>query len=161
MSQCAHCKPLHGAETQVLRLKQDVREFIKLLTNAREDGGLTKVQCEVFDRLTARHEAVLAGQAGPDSWEEVRAVYQDILAECEVDTIQTLIEGWHCLREIAVEIGEITTLDMESFEAEDRTEIQPTFGLQCRIRALVSGQIECACCGHTGPRTAVLEVEHG
>ena len=69
MSRCAHCKPLHGAEAQVLRLKQDVREFIKLLTNAREDGGLTKVQCEVFDKLTARHEAVLAGQAedAPDT----------------------------------------------------------------------------------------------
>jgi hypothetical protein len=63
MSQCGRCKALQGAEAQVLRLQKDVREFVKLLKNAREDGGLTKVQCEIFDKLTARHEAVLAGQA--------------------------------------------------------------------------------------------------
>jgi len=63
MTLCARCKALQGAEAQVLRLQKDVREFVKLLTNAREDGGLTKVQCEVFDKLVARHEAVLAGRA--------------------------------------------------------------------------------------------------
>lgn len=147
MSRCAHCKPLHGAEAQVLRLKQDVREFIRLLTNAREDGGLTTVQCEVLDKLMARHEAVLAGQAedAPD--------------------VETLLDGWDCLREIAVEIGEVTLLDLETFDVDDRTEIQPRWGLQCRIRALVCKDATCVwpaggCCGHTGPRTAVAETDH-
>lgn len=158
MTQCGRCKALQGAEAQVLRLQKDVREFVKLLTNAREDGGLTKVQCEHMDRLVARHEAVLAGQ---DTLEEVRAVYQEILKECGVDTIQTLVDGWHCLREIAMEIGEISSLDMETFDDDDRTEIQPTFGLQCRIRDIVAHDGAVACCGHTGPRTAVTVVEHG
>jgi hypothetical protein len=156
MTQCGRCKALQGAEAQVLRLQKDVREFAKLLTNAREDGGLTKVQCEVFDKLTARHEAVLAGLA-----EDTPESLQELLAQCGAPDAKTILDGWDCLREIAVEIGPIRGLDVETFEPEDRTEIQPTFGLQCRIRALMSGQAECACCGHTGPRTAVTVVEHG
>ncbi|AMK09621.1 hypothetical protein [Pseudodesulfovibrio indicus] len=46
-----------------MRLQRNTKEFVKLLTNAREDGGLTKVQCEVMDRLVAQNEAILTGRS--------------------------------------------------------------------------------------------------
>lgn len=154
MRDCARCKPLRGAEAQVMRLQRNTKEFVKLLTNAREDGGLTKVQCEVMDRLLAQNEAILTGRSKGDA-----GSLQELLTKCGVSDADTLAEGWDCLREIAVEIGEITILDLETFDPDDRTEIQPRFGLQCQIRAVVGGQAECGCCGHTGPRTAVTVCE--
>ncbi|MGE4191820.1 MAG: hypothetical protein AB7E51_00375 [Pseudodesulfovibrio sp.] len=137
-----------------MRLQRNTKEFVKLLTNAREDGGLTKVQCEVMDRLVAQSEAILTGRSedGPGS-------LQELLSHCGAPDAETLAKGWDCLREIAVEIGEITIMDLETFDPEDRTELQPRFGLQCRIRAVV-GQLG-SCCGRTGPRTAVTACEEG
>ena len=156
MRDCARCKPLRGSEAQVLRLQRQTNELVKLLKYVREDGGLNPAQCEAMDRLVAQNEAILTGRV-----DDTPETIQELLAFCGVPDGKTLVAAMDCLREMAVEIGEITALDLEIFEPHDRTEIQPKFGLQCRIRALMSGQIECGCCGHTGPRTAVTEVEHG
>lgn len=162
-----------------MRLQKQTQEFVKLLRNAREDGGLTNVQCEVMDRLVAQNEAILTGRSSVElgltdvkqkAREEALCArrsghdsgpLQELLTRCGAPDAEALAAAWDCLREIAVEIGEITILDLETFDPEDRTEIQPKFGLQCQIRALVGGQAECGSCGHTGPRTAVVEVDRG
>ena len=61
MTKCGTCKALRATEAQVLRHGKTIKELIKLLQNAREDGGLTQVQCQTMDNLVAQNEAITAG----------------------------------------------------------------------------------------------------
>jgi len=116
MSECGHCKALRATEAQVLRHSKTIDDLINLLKNAKEDGGLTQAQVEIFQRLVTRNEAVSAGpwpgeakrpiapvwegvdQAVPEGDKTGRAFYipEDELREIAADLVEGLTtEGGH------------------------------------------------------------------
>lgn len=55
---------LHGVEAQCLRKGKVIRDLLYLLQNAKEDGGLSKAQCEELDKLTAQNKTIMTGRDG-------------------------------------------------------------------------------------------------
>lgn len=162
MRNCFQCKALFGAESQVLRHGKTVTDLIKLLQNVREDGGLGEAQCQTMDKLVARNEAIVAGIFDScDTLSETKLVYREILKECGVESIQTVIDGFHLLREIAIESGPITDTDMETFQPEDRVCLEPTFDLICRIATIFGDDGQCACCGPMESKPLAIAFDPG
>ena len=128
---CYQCKALYSAEAQVMRHGRIVGDLIKLLKNARDDGGLTTAQCERMDRLLASAEAVMVGRDHSEDHTEL-------------------------LRELAIAIGPIGDEDRTLFSPEVELEASIPFGLMLRLSDAFGDDIHCACSGSPEARTVVM-----
>jgi len=68
-------------------------------------------------------------------------------------------ESHNMLREIAVEIGEVTAQDHDTFQSDDRLEIQPTFELVCKTAEHFGQDGQCAACSPHGARPVMTSVD--